>query len=275
MSAESHSSKPLQNQRILVACSAKKMVELATGLETMGGSVLPFPVIEARDIEDKHSMDQAISSLSKYAWIIFTSAHGVDFFMQRLNQRGYESRDMPKICAVGPATAAAMHTYGHEADLIPAQYVAEGVLQALVDYHGGIQHLAGLDILLPRAEKAREFLPQALAAAAAKVDVVACYRTVRSKIDPDTMQKLRQSKPDLLVFTSSSTINNFMDILGADVGRRMLMQSKVAVIGPVTASTAAALGRRADIIPRENTIPALMEAIREYYSRQSAVGSRQ
>ena len=150
--------------------------------------------------------------------------------------------------------------------MVPKQYVAEGVFQALVDYYGGIQYLAGLDIMLPRAQDAREFLPNALLEAGANVDVVPCYRTVRAKIDPDTMQKLREKEPDLCVFTSSSTIKNLMDILGADVGRKMLAESTVAVIGPVTAKTASSYGKPADIIPRENTISSLLEAIRDYYS---------
>lgn len=253
---------------VLIACSARKMPELAAGLETMGAGVLPCPVIEVQPVEDRHFLDKAISSLRKYAWIIFTSVHGVEFFMQRLNECGFAGRDMPKICAVGPATAAELKKFGLEAALVPKQYVAEGVLQALIDYHGGIQHLAGLCILLPRAKDSRKFLPEALSEAGAKIDVVPCYQTVRPKIDPGTIKKLREKRPDLLVFTSSSTINNLMDILGADIGRRMLMESTVAVIGPITASTAAAFGKRADIIPRENTIASLLEAIRNYYSSQ-------
>lgn len=275
MAAAFHPSNQLRNRLILVACSAKKMVELTLALEAMGGSVLPFPVIEAREIEDKSAMDKAVSSLRKYDWIIFSSAYGVEFFMRHLIQCGNESQDMPRICAVGPATAASVKKFGRETALVPQKYVAEGVLQALVDYYGGVQHLSGLSVLLPRAEKAREFLPQALTEAGVSVHVVPCYRTVRPEIDRDTMQVLRDKRPDLLIFTSSSTINNLMDILGADAGRKMLMESTVAVIGPITAATAAAFGKRADIVPKENTIASLLEAIREYYSRQSSVASRQ
>jgi uroporphyrinogen-III synthase len=258
----------MRNRRVLVACSAGKMLELAGELETMGASVLSFPVIKAKPVEDRRALDQAITSLRKYDWIIFTSVHGVEFFMQRLNELGFGNQGMPKICAVGPATAAGLRKFGREAALLPKEYVGEGILKALIDYYGGINQLAGLDFLLPRAKAAREFLPEALSEAGAKVDVVPCYQTVRSKIDPGTMKKFEEKKPDLLVFTSSSTINNLMDILGADIGRRTLMESTVAVIGPITASTAAAYGKRADIIPRENTIASLLEAIREYYSNQ-------
>ena len=268
MSANPRDSEPLRNCKILVACSAKKMVELTAGLEKLGGSVLPFPVIEIREIEDKQLMDTAIASLQEYDWIIFTSAYGVEFFMRRI--KACASREqiqsMPKVCAVGPATAAAVKEFGHEVALVPGQYVGEGVLEALAGYYGGIQNLAGLDVLLPRAQVAREFLPQALARAGVRVDVVPCYCTVQAETDPDTIEELRNSEPDLLVFTSSSTVNNFMGILGADAGRKMLAESVVAVIGPITAGTAAAFGRRADIVPKENTISSLLEAVREYYS---------
>lgn len=275
MSAESHKSKQLENLQILVACSAKKISKLAAQLENMGANVLRFPVIEIREIEDRHLMDKAISSLRKYDWIIFTSAHGVEFFLKRLNQFGCGNQRMPKIFTVGPATAAELKKFGHEEALVPKQYVAEGVLQALVDYYGGIQHLAGLDILLPRAKEAREFLPKALEKAGARVDVVPCYQTVQANIDQATLKKLREKRPDLLVFTSSSTINNLMVILGAEAGRKILMESTVAVIGPITARTAATYGKRADIVPGENTIASLLEAISEYYRGRSPVASRQ
>jgi len=244
------------------------MVELTAGLEKLGGSVLPFPVIETREIKDTHLLDNAIASLRKYDWIIFTSAYGVEFFMRRVKACASQEQlqSMPKVCAVGPATAAAVKEFGLEVVLIPGQYVGEGVLEALADYYGGIRNLAGLDVLLPRAQVAREFLPKALAEAGVHVDVVPCYRTVQAEIDPDSLGKLRDVKPDLLVFTSSSTVNNFMGILGADAGRKMLAESVVAVIGPITAGTAAAFGRRADIVPKENTISSLLEAVRGYYS---------
>jgi uroporphyrinogen III methyltransferase/synthase len=275
MSAESPSSKQLQNLHILVACSAKKMSKLAAQLEIMGANVLSFPVIDIKELEDKHLMDESIASLHKYDWIIFTSAHGVDFFMKRLSESGHGNRELPKICAVGPATAASVKQFGCKTSLLPSQYVAEGVFQALADYYGGNHHLTGLNILLPRAETAREYLPEALAEAGVRVDTVPCYQTVRAKMDPEAMKKLHENRPDLLVFTSSSTINNLMHILGEDAGRKMLMESTVAVIGPVTASTSEAFGKPADIIPTENTIASLLEAIQKYYSRQSPVAGRQ
>jgi uroporphyrinogen III methyltransferase/synthase len=243
------------------------MVELVSGLAAMGANVLPLPVIEARPIEDTHLLDKALASLPEYAWIIFTSAYGVRFFMQRLSASRLNP-NMPKMCAVGPATASEIREFGYEAALIPRQFVAEGVLEALGKYHGGLQHLAGRRILLPRAKEARELLPEALTAAGAEVDVVPCYQTVRAEIDQDVLRQLRVKRPDLIIFTSSSTIRNMIDILGREEGKRMLLESPVAVLGPVTGRTAESFGKCAEIVPGENTVAALLEAIRDYYSRR-------
>ena len=260
--------KPLLNRTILVACSAKKMVKLVSGIESMGGVAVPFPVIETQDIEDKRLLDKALNSLQTYAWIIFTSAYGVSYFMQRKNELEIRmsAQEIPKICAIGPATAHALHEFGYAAALIPEKFVAEGVIEALEKYCGGLQALAGLRILIPRAKEAREVLPETLAAAGAQVDVAPCYQTVRAEPDGSVLNQLRERKPDLTVFASSSAIKNFVDILGQEDGKRTLLQSTVAVIGPITFSTAESFGKRPEIIPKENTITSLLEAIRLYYS---------
>lgn len=269
-------SKPLSNLTVLIVCSAKKMSELAAGIEAMGGSALPFPVIEARDIEDKRCLDEAIVSLHKYDWIVFTSAYGVSFFMKRIKELGASApiHGMPKICAIGPATAAAVRESGSDVALVPRQFVAEGVLEALADYGGGIRALAGKCILIPRAQEAREILPSALAEAGATVDVVPCYQTVRAEPEESTTLRLREKKPDLTIFTSSSCIRSLVDLLGETEGRKLLIQSVVAVIGPITGSTAESFGKRAEIMPEENTIASLLQAISVYYAgRRPAVGS--
>jgi uroporphyrinogen III methyltransferase/synthase len=268
MSISSRSSEELLNRKILVACSAKKMLELVTGLKAMGGEVLPLPVIEIREIEDMRPLDRALSSLTEYAWIIFTSTYGVSYFMERMGKQGMSAdiQKMPKICAIGPATASAVRENGHEVALIPKQFVAEGVVEALATYYGGIQNLSGRRILLPRALEAREHIPEALKAAGARIDVVPCYRTVCAEIEKGILQKVKDTIPDLIIFTSSSTIRNFINILGLEPGRSMLRQSTVAALGPVTKDTAESFGKCAEIVPGENTVSALLAAIRDYYS---------
>ena len=270
MSAESVGSKPLLNLKILVACSAMKMVELVSGLEAMGGTVLPLPLIDVQEIRDKRPLDAALASLKEYAWILFTSTYGVAFFMQRwIETEDRVSIDaMPKICAIGPATARAVKEYGLDVALIPERFVAEGVLEALERYHNGLQNLAGTRILLPRAKEARDVLPEELTKAGARVDVVPCYETVKAEVDEETVRQLRTGQPDLAVFTSSSTVKSLVGLLGQKDGLRILTRSTIAVLGPVTGSTAESFGKSPDIVPQENTIASLIEAIRDHYSKR-------
>jgi uroporphyrinogen III methyltransferase / synthase len=263
--------KPLQNLAILVACSAKKLSEFVSGLSAMGGTVFPFPVIEAKDIEDKSLLDRSIASIREYDWIVFTSAYGVRFFMQRLNECGGDAsrQSLPKCCAIGPATAAELKEFGYEASLVAEHYLAEGILDSLAKYCGGIRNLAGKRILLPRALNARELLPTALAEAGAQIDVVPCYRTVQGQIAADVLLQLHRKDPDLIVFTSSSTINNLFEALGMEEGKRLLRHSAIAVMGPITANTAESYGKIPEIIPNESTVAALMEAIKHYYESEN------
>jgi uroporphyrinogen III methyltransferase / synthase len=257
---------PLLNKTIFAVCSAKKMAELQAGLESMGGRVVPLPVIEPSEIEDKRDLDRALRSLDKHSWIIFSSVYGVAFFAKRVDELGIRiNTAAQKICAVGPATAKALKEAGLEPALVPEEYVAEGVVQALDRYHGGLQNLAGHCILLPRALEARDTLPNALIEAGAKVDVVPCYQTMKADLGKAMVARLRATVPDLIVFTSSSTIKNLMAILGQDYGKSLLLNSTVAVIGPITAKTAESFGKAADVIPKENTVASLIEAIRERY----------
>ena len=270
MSEGSAPPKPLANRTILVVCSAKKLAALASGIEAMGGNALSFPVIEVRDIEDKQPLDEALASLKEYSWIIFTSAYGVRYFVRRLRQIGIKLpvESMPRICAIGPATAREVQESGYRVELIPEKYVAESLIEALEKYHGGLQALSGRRVLIPRAAEAREVLPEALAAAGIRVDAVPCYQTVRVKPAPEILQQLSNQKPDMLVFTSSSAIRGFVDVLGKDAGVRMLLESAVAVLGPITGNTAESFGKSAEVLPGENTIASLLEAMGEFYGNR-------
>lgn len=276
MSSPINPLKPLQNRTVLLACSDKKADALAAGLAGMGAKVLHLPVIELRALEDTRPLDSALARLQEYSWIIFTSSHGVRFFMRRL--QGIESFDraktMPKICAIGPATAKDVRDFGYEVALIPEQFVAEGVVAAIGKYSGGLQSLAGQRILIARAEEGRELLPAALTASGSHVDVVACYRNVRADPHPDFVRQIRNAPIDLIVFTSSSTVRNMVDILGPEDGKRMLLDSVVAVLGPITGDAVESFGKRAEILPEENTIVSLVEAIRLYYGRNHSMVDR-
>jgi len=251
------------------------MVELVSGLESMGGTVLPFPVIEVRDIDDRRPLDLALESLAGYAWIIFTSVHGVSFFFRRMNERyGGGIRTLPKICAIGPATARAVVEFGFKVALVPEQFVAEGIVEALGRHSGGLRSLSGSRILIARAKEGREVLPEVLRAFGIHVDVVPCYQTVRADLDEIRLSEIRAANPDLIVFTSSSTVRNMIDILGPQEANRMLLASVVAVLGPVTGRTAESFGKRPEIVPKENTITSLLEEISGFYSSNNLTEDR-
>jgi len=259
--------KPLMRRTALLACSELKAESLASGLADLGADILHFPVVEIREIADKRALDTALDQLDKYAWIIFTSAYGVRFFLDRMAERGIapERCNGRQVCAVGPATAAALKNRGIRVALIPGDYVAEGILAALQQRPEGLGGLAGAHILLPRARQARDLLPDALAKVGAIVETVACYENVLPAIDRDQVQAVLRRPPDLLVFTSSSAVRNFITILGGEEARAVLDRGTVAALGPITARTLAERGKKAEIQPCENTVPSLLAAINRYF----------
>ena len=256
---------PLAGRRALVACSAQKSDALVQGLTVLGAEVRPLEVIKIREITDKRAVNSALARLELYDWVIFTSSYGVLFFSRYLNEHG-TARSLPRVCAVGPATAATARDCGFDVALVPDDFVAEGILRALALRQGGINALAGVRILLPRAREARDFLPRELSAAGAVVDVVPCYENNLGEIENGALHLIRERRTDLLVFTSSSTVKNFLTLLGEELGRNVLNGAVVAALGPVTARTVESFGKKCDIIPVENTIPSLIEAIHKYYA---------
>jgi uroporphyrinogen III methyltransferase / synthase len=263
----SHSLLPpnaLKNQTIWVACSEKLLTELRTGLESMGANVIHFPVLQTKELDDKQLLDRALQSLKEYSWIIFTSAYGVHFFTKRLHKLGLYTNDLPPICAIGPATAAAVDESGFKTVLVAENHSAEGVLEALKHFCSG--NLSSQRILIPRALKAREFLPAALTAAGCRVDVVPCYQTVGSGPNLEISHRIQQKKPDMIVFTSAATVKNMIEILGRDIFE-IVSATITAGIGPITAQALASQGKSMDIVPKESTVAALLHAIGEYYSQ--------
>jgi uroporphyrinogen III methyltransferase/synthase len=263
---------PLKGKYAAVACSPDKSAGLLNGLRAMGAIVEPLAVIAIRELEDQSALDAALLNRECYSWILFTSSYAAQIFARRMRATGLtgELARLKNVCAVGPGTAATLREAGIGVSLIPDEFVAEGVLRALAARHGGPQGLAGLRILFPRAREARDVLPRELGAAGARVDVIACYETVQGVIDPMVRNSLLLRGPDLLVFTSSSAVRNFVSLLGAENATILLNRASVAALGPITAASLESCGRKPEILPRENTIPALLEAIREHFAAQRA-----
>jgi uroporphyrinogen III methyltransferase/synthase len=227
----------------------------------MGAEALLFPTIRIADPSDPTPFVDVVRRVESFDWIIFTSANGVERFWAKLREQGTYAARLKGValCAIGRATAAAIESQGGRADLIPDEYVAESLVDALVKK----ADLAGCRVLLPRAEVARSVLPDALRDRGAEVTEVAAYRTVPDGREADEMRaRIRAGTVDVVTFTSSSTVENYVEILGTDLGG-----GRVASIGPITSATARELGLRVDIEAAVYTVDGLITAIVEQLER--------
>ena len=251
------SQRPLFGKRILVTRARSQASKLTAKLENLGAEVFEAPAISMADPADNYAaLDQAIDHLQDYQWLIFTSANGVGRFFARLFQADKDVRALgyAKIAAIGSATAEKLKQYGIVADVIPGEYRAEGIIEAM---KGKLPPHA--KILIPRAEEAREILPETLREMGAEVDVAAAYRTVCGQVDGKALAaEIQDGRFDMVTFTSSSTVKNLVEIIGS---ADLLKDVKTACIGPITADTAKSLGIEPDIIAKEYTIDGLVEAI--------------
>jgi uroporphyrinogen-III synthase len=243
---------------------------LCERLRTLGAEPIRFPVIAVAAPTPGGELDQAMSHLTDYDWIIFTSVNGVEQFWARLASvlgKGVTRTDgIPnfrgKIAAIGPATAAALEQRRTRVHLMPGEYRAEAILEAIGDVNG-------LRILLPRADIARADLAHGLRERGARVDEVPAYRTVPATPPPQAFEALGRGV-DIITFTSSSTVRNFVALTrGVDCGDPL-----IACIGPVTADTARQLGLRVDVVAEEYTVDGLIEALTRLWIDNPAKGVR-
>jgi uroporphyrinogen III methyltransferase/synthase len=219
-------------------------------------------VIQIAPPDDWSALDEAIGRLESYRWIIFTSANGVVFFFRRLRELGKDIRELKgvKIATIGPATASAIEAMGIGVDLLPQEFVGEGVVRAFAGHD-----LQGCRILLPRAREARDVIPEGLAAMGATIDVATAYRTISTGRDPSELIPLfKNGDIDAITFTSPSTVVNFLKIMGPDF--HLPPGVKVATIGPVTETAAKKAGLPIHIRQERYTIPELADAIAAAFS---------
>jgi len=258
--------KPLFGKGIVITRPQRQADDLARLLISEGAYPISFPTIKIVPPANWHGLDEAIDKLTTYNWLIFTSANGVQFFFERLREKNKDIRDLKgiKICCIGPATARQIEDKGIKVDLVPEQFIAEGILQSFA-----AMDLKGRKILIPRAAKARDVLPEGLKKFGASVDVVAAYQTVNSgKKKEDLAVLISDNKVDVLTFTSSSTVTNFVEIMGRDFP--LPAHVDVACIGPVTAATAKKAGFKIDISHEEYTMEGLVQSLVEHVKNKSS-----
>jgi uroporphyrinogen III methyltransferase/synthase len=241
---------PLHGLRIAVTRSQPQAGVLGGKLAALGAQVIEMPTIEIEPLSFE------LPALEQYDWLVFTSANGVEHFFNKL---GGDARALAgvRIAAIGPATAHALREYGIKADVVPEEYVAEAVVEALKA--AGIA--AGDRVLIPRAQEAREVLPQQLRELGVQVDVLPVYVTVASGsgASASAIERLKAGEVDAITFTASSTVKNFLALLGNE--RAALAGVKLYSIGPVTTQALLDAGLEVTAQAKEYTIPGLVQAI--------------
>ncbi len=254
---------PLFGKQVVVTRAKGQADTLSARLRALGAGVVELPTIEIRPAADYTPLDRAIANLHSYDWLIFTSANGVRFFLERLDASTKDLRSLrARICAIGPATRAAVEALHVKVDLMGKEYVAEGLLEAFAAHD-----LTGKRVLLPRAAVARDLVPAELARRGALVDVVEAYRTATPEQAAQQAAEIFAGarKPDCITFTSSSTVQNF--VAAASAGA--LAGVAVASIGPITTRTARELGIEITAEASVFSIDGLVEAIVGLYTEET------
>lgn len=261
-------SRPLFGKRVLVTRAREQASSAATLLRERGADAVLMPTIEIHAPSDPAPMIDAVASLERYLWVVFTSANGVERMWSELRRQGRDARAFgrAKVAAIGPGTAAALERYGLAADVVAKDHKGEGLAGELLAAIGPDRPR----VLLARAEVARDVVPEALRSAGCEVDVVAVYKT-RSPPRPlleGLSALLEAGEVDVVTFTSSSTVEHLCDALEARAAE-LLAKTCVASIGPITSETAQKRGLRVDVTAQEHSVPGLVEAIENHFSKRN------
>ncbi len=258
---------PLAGKRVLITRTRRQASTLAELLHAEGAHPVLLPAIELERRAEEGALAAPLARLraGEYAWTVFTSANAVETTLDLLADLGADARAFAstRLCAIGPGTAQALRARGLIADLVPAEAIAESVVEAL-----GVTGLEGVSVLLPRAEGGRAALPDGLRAAGAAVDEVRLYVAAPPAEPPaEALALVRAGEMDAVTFTSSSTVRNLATVLGGDFGA--LRGALVACIGPSTAATAREFGLLPDVVADQHTVPGLIDALRDGFAARA------
>jgi uroporphyrinogen III methyltransferase/synthase len=261
---------PLFGKRVLVTRPEGQSDKMARALRDAGAEPIEAPTVRIVGPRDPALFARHVTQLNTYDWVIFTSVNGVQAFFAELHKQGRDSRALgrAKVAAIGPATAASLNVYGIVADEVPEEYRGEAVAEAILRRE---PNLAGKRIFLPRAEVAREALPDTLRGHGAYVDVIAAYRTEGAQ--PEDFARIRErllaATIDVVTFTSSSTVTRLVEGLG-DEAKTLLGRVRLAAIGPITADTLTSLGLHSHVVASEYTAAGLVAALIAHFAEQTS-----
>jgi uroporphyrinogen-III synthase len=250
----------LSGIRVLVGRAPSQASALSSGLSALGAEVLSIPFIEIRKPTSYRALDAALKTLEGYDWLVLTSVNGVEALWSRAEKLELPKQSFAhlKIAAIGPATKKAIEKHGLHVAVVPEQYVAESVVESLR------QQVKGKRVLLARAKVAREVIPYELRALGAHVDVIESYQTVLPKSSRARLRgalRNEERRPHVIAFTSSSTVRNFLELLGQEKIKDRFLGIQFASIGPVTSATLREFGLPVHIEARQYTIPGLIDGI--------------
>ena len=255
--------KPLFGQRIVITRARAQASDLLSKLSKLGAQCIEIPTIQIVPPEDTAPLKKSIKNIKDYDWLVFTSVNGVKFFFDTLFDMGRDVRVLGhlKFACIGPVTKERLKTYGILSDILPKTYRAESVIEAF-----STVEIKDKKVLLPRAKQARTILPEELTKMGAHVDDVAAYET---RLNTDGKENLilllENNEIDVITFTSSSTVSNFMSLLESKDTRKLLKNVVTASIGPITSDTARSLDIEPDIEATEYTIQGLVKSLLAYY----------
>jgi uroporphyrinogen III methyltransferase/synthase len=255
--------RPLFGKRVLVTRTRRQAGVLSEALAGAGAEPIELAAIEIEPRTEPAAVQAGVEALQRgaYAWAVFTSANGVEAFFGHLRERGLDARAFGStmVAAIGPGTAEALAGAGIAAEVVPEDFLAEGLLWALAEHE-----LAGRRVLVARAEGARRELIEGLEALGARVDELILYRAaVPREPDGEGLRRLRADEVDIVTFASSSAVRNLVEMLGGEV--EPLRGPLIACIGPVTAQAAEEAGLTVGLVSEEHTIPGLVRALEEKY----------
>ena len=265
---EWYEKKPLFGHRVLITREYSAEYE---PLEDLGAEIFEFSTVRIDPPASFTELDDAIGHVTDYQWLVFTSANGFRFFMDRYLQKGLDIRDLKGVhlCAIGAKTAAAVKASGMNLDLVPEEFHSEGLVRA---FAGHKENLRDIRILLPRAENARETFPETVRALGGRIDTPVAYRAAKPEKHGKRLKRfLFEGRISIATFTSGATFTNFIDMLGSDA-LPFLRNVAIGAIGPVTKKTIEAAGLPVAIMPEQATIEAMVAEIVRWVARKKGQG---
>lgn len=261
---------PLFGKRILVTRARSQASRLRAMLEEKGAWCVEFPAIRVVPASDPRPLDNALETITEYRWLVFSSANGVRAFRDRMDVAGLDSRALSatSVAAVGPATASSVRELlGIKADLVPSEFISESVVEEFRR-----RDVSGQKVLLVRSDIGRDVLETGLKEIGASVDAVVGYETKAPEDSPDQARRAFADGIDVVTFTSSSSVENLVKLLGGDVS--LINSATTACMGPVTAARASELKVRVDLVAGEQTMESLVGAIEAHAASGAAAGDR-